>query len=253
MCLINFHFKDHPNYKLIVAANRDEAYQRPTAPAHFWEDNPHILAGRDLLQMGTWFGITRQGRFAALTNYRDPSQQPGGKISRGEIVKQYLETDTNPIQYLESIHQHHDNYQGFNVIVGDQDQLYYYNNNEKNIIEIEKGTHGVSNHMLNTPWPKVQKGKQQLRHYVKSEQHLDENILFDILFDSELALDHELPNTGVGLELERQLSPLFIRTPNYGTRSSTVLLIDQENNVTFIERTYQNGQYKSEARFSFQI
>lgn len=253
MCLINFQFQDHPNYKLIVAANRDEAYERPTAPAHFWDDLPHILAGRDLLQMGTWFGITKQGRIACLTNYREPSQITDGKISRGEIVKHYLETDSHPVKYLETIHEQNDKYQGFNVIVGNQDQLFYYNNIEKKIIEIDKGTHGVSNHMLDTPWPKVQKGKQQLRDYVMSEQYLDENKLFDILYDSEQAQDDQLPNTGVGIELERILSPLFIRTPHYGTRSSTILLIDKDDHVTFIERTYQNGKHKGDARFTFQI
>lgn len=253
MCLINFAFNSHPRYKLVVAANRDEMYARPTAPAHFWEDHPSILAGRDLLQMGTWFGITKQGRFAALTNFRDPTQTPEGKISRGHIVKGFLESNDHPLDYLKSLQKHHDQYQGFNVIVGNEEQLYYYNNMVQDIKLIEPGVHGVSNHMLNTPWPKVKKGKQRLKDYLASQTVIDEDTLFNILLDRERALDDDLPDTGVGVKLERQLSPLFIRTPQYGTRSSTVLLIDQSNHVTFIERTYHHGEFADEVHFSFQI
>lgn len=252
MCLINFSFHNHPQYKLIVAANRDEQYARPTAPAHFWEDYPNILAGRDLLQMGTWFGITKQGRIAALTNYRDPKQSPEGKISRGKIITNYLLSQEHPRLFLASLDQEHDRYQGFNIIVGDEEQLYYYNNLKRQIILIEPGIHGVSNHMLNTPWPKVQKGKQFLNRYLANTK-IDEEHLFAMLQDDEIAPDEALPDTGVGIELERRLSPLFIRMPEYGTRSSTVLLIDQSNQVTFIERTFKQGKFASEVRFSFQI
>lgn len=255
MCLINFHLHDHPDYKLIIAANRDEAYERPTAPAHFWKDDPHILAGRDLLQMGTWLGITKAGRFAALTNFRDfpKTNMKREMVSRGEIVQNYLAGNMDPEDYLRSIHKNKDQYDGFNVLVGHADQLFYYNNIEMKIIEISAGTHGVSNHMLNTPWPKVVRGKQRLREYIMEQKEVNPNILFDILADDVQAQDEDLPETGVGLDLERKLSPLFIKTAHYGTRSSTVLLIDKNYQLTFIERTYKNGEFLVDKEFSFKI
>ena len=253
MCLINLHFQDHPNYKLIVAANRDEFYDRPTSPAHFWVDEPNLLAGRDLVQMGTWLGITKNGRFAALTNYRDPAQFGVVKASRGEIVKNFLIENTSTLDFIDKLNLKKDHYNGFNIIIGNAEQLHYYNNINEQIIEIPRGTHGLSNHFLNTPWPKVSSGKSMLHNYVVKHKVLDADELFTILLNAELAEDANLPNTGVELELERQLSPLFIRTPNYGTRCSTVLLVDNDNNVTFIERTYENGLFKIENNYSFQI
>ncbi|MUK88862.1 hypothetical protein GMD78_10705 [Ornithinibacillus sp. L9] len=254
MCLINFQFHEHPAYKLIVAANRDEFYNRPTAQATFWEDHPNILAGRDLLQMGTWLGITKQGKFAALTNYRDPAHMGVGKRSRGEIVSNYLASHTLPSDYLQDIQDKKDHYIGFNVLVGNLDQLYYYNNIEDEIKEIERGqTYGLSNHFLNTPWPKVIKGKNNLQQYVKNKKELSIDELFHILMDAEEAKDEELPDTGVGSKLERKLSPLFIDMPDYGTRCSTILLVNQDNQVTFVERTYKSGKYVDEKKYTFQI
>jgi len=253
MCLINFHLNDHPNYKLIVAANRDEEYGRPTAPAHFWEDKHNILAGRDLLKMGTWLGITKTGKFAALTNYRDIEEDATGKQSRGDIIRQYLESDVYSKDFLESLKSNKDNYTGFNVIAGNENELYYYNNIQNEITKIPSGTHSLSNHFLNTPWPKVVKGKTKLGEYVRGLEIVNPDDLFDILADTEKAQDEHLPDTGVGLELERELSSMFINIPAYGTRSSTVLLIDKTDKVTFIERNYNEGEYTSENRFTFQL
>ncbi|MEC5423824.1 NRDE family protein [Virgibacillus sp. C22-A2] len=253
MCLINFHLNNHPNYKLIVAANRDEFYDRPTAPAQFWEDEPEILAGRDLLQKGTWLGITKRGRFAALTNFRDPDQMVTGKASRGEIVKNYLAGNTDPLNFLQSLKNSKDNYTGFNVIVGNTEQLFHYNNIENEITEIPSGTHGLSNHSLNTPWPKVTKGKKRLSEYITDQEVIQTNVLFEIISDAEEAQDWNLPETGVSLDLERKLSPLFIKTPNYGTRSSTVLIVGHDDTVTFVERTYEAGELKKENEFSFHL
>ncbi|MFD2042918.1 NRDE family protein [Ornithinibacillus salinisoli] len=254
MCLINFQFHEHPQYKLIVAANRDEFFKRPTAQAHFWEDVPNVLAGRDLLQMGTWLGITKQGRFAALTNFRDPAHMGTGKKSRGDIVRRYLAGHAEPQNFLQSIQKEKEEYFGFNVILGNPDQLYYYNNIQNEISEINKGeTHGLSNHFLNTPWPKVVKGRKNLYHYVMETPKIDVDQLFQILLDAEEAPDEELPNTGIGAELERKLSSLFIHLPDYGTRSSTVLLIDHNNQVTFVERTYHDGKYVGEKEYTFMI
>lgn len=253
MCLINFHFQAHPKYKLIVAANRDEFYNRPTAPAHFWEDKPHILAGRDLLQMGTWLGIHKNGQFAALTNYRDPSLPTLDKHSRGEVVTSFLESNDSAINFLQNLHEKSDDYSGFNILVGSGDALFYYSNIEKEIKGIPPGTHGLSNHLLNTPWPKVLKGRKALHNYVNENININPEVLFQLLANADPAEDEILPNTGVGLTLERTLSPLFIKSPDYGTRSSSVLLIDHHNAVTFVERTYVNGQFVADQHFEFQI
>lgn len=251
MCLVNFHFQDHSHYKLIVVANRDEFYERPTAAAHFWDDEPMILAGRDLLQQGTWLGVTKNGRFAALTNYRNPREKGPFPTSRGELVTNFLTSDDQPNDYLQKLIKVSSNYAGFNLIVGDSEQLFYFNNIEKEVVKVSPGTHSVSNHFLNTPWPKVVRGRKSLRKYVVNEQNIDHNELFKFVSNAEMATDDQLPNTGIPIELERKLSPLFITTDNYGTRSSTVLTIDRYNNVNFTEKTFNNGKFSSEVKFSF--
>lgn len=253
MCLINLHFHDHPNYKLIIAANRDEFYKRPTAPAGFWEDHSNILAGRDLVGMGTWLGMTTSGRIAALTNYRDPNDGQADKKSRGLIVRNFLESSMPADEFFTGLQQEKDLYAGFNLIAGTPEQLFYYNNIQDDISFVSKGTHGLSNAFLNTPWPKVTKGKERLAAYIRQNSAIEPDPLFDIIADAEEAPDEYLPDTGVGLELERKLSSMFIQTPGYGTRSSTVLLIDQNNHVTFVERTYNNGSYENENQFTFKI
>src|SRR5699024_1242036 len=253
MCLINFHLQDHPHYKLIVAANRDEFYERPSAQAHFWQDKPYILAGRDMVQSGTWLGVTKQGRFAALTNFRSAEQVNEDKISRGEIVNNYLEGNMQPQVFLQSLQERQDHYDGFNVIVGNQEAMFQYSKRQAEITEITEGTHGLSNHLLNTPWPKVIKEKKNLRAYVKNTEHIRVDALFDILSDTEQAADRHLPETGIDMELERKLSSSFIKTPNYGTRSSSVLLVDRADKLTFVERTYKAGVFSQEKHFTFQI
>jgi len=253
MCLICFQFHDHLNYKLVIAANRDEFYSRPTAQAAYWQDNPNILAGRDLLQMGTWLGITKHGKFAALTNYRESNQHVTNKISRGEIVTNYLKTDVSAEQFLESLHTKRNDYAGFNVIIGNSNHLLYYNNIQEKPSFIKHGTHALSNHFLNTPWPKVTKGRSMLKQYMNSNDEIDIDVLFNIMSNTEEATDESLPNTGLGIELERKLSPLFIQTPDYGTRSTSILLIDKTDRVTFVERTYYKNGLKNDNRYSFQI
>jgi len=251
MCLINLQFQQHPRYKLIVAANRDEFYGRPAAPAHFWKYSHGILAGRDLSQMGTWLGVHKSGRFAALTNYRDPEHMAAGAKSRGELVTQFLDGHIAPEDYLREIDDQE--YAGFNLIAGDADGLYYYNNIHGEPVKVPPGTHGLSNHFLNTPWPKVERGKEKLEAYVSVNEHLELDRLFEILADAEQAPDHLLPQTGVGLDLERALSPMFIKMPDYVTRSATVLLIDHDGLVTFAERSYENGEFREDRKYEFQI
>ncbi|QDI92392.1 NRDE family protein [Salicibibacter halophilus] len=253
MCLINFQWKAHKHYPLIIAANRDEFYERPTAPAHFWEDEPELLAGRDLVQKGTWLGITKQGKFAALTNFRDPQQIDPGKASRGEIVKQFLTEDWSPKEFVESLREHRESYTGYNVIAGTLDEMYHYNNVHNELNKVNPGAHGLSNDSLNTPWPKVIKGKQTLNVYATQASEIKTEPLFQMLSDTEQAPVEELPATGIDPDFERQLSPLFIHTENYGTRASTVLLIDNQKNVTFVERRFNEGVFTGEQSFSFRV
>ncbi|CEG22145.1 hypothetical protein BN1080_01066 [Planococcus massiliensis] len=251
MCLINFSFQDHPRYKLVIAANRDEFYKRPTEKAHYWNDAPNLLAGRDLLQMGTWLGVTKTGRIAALTNFRDPSMPETGKLSRGAIVRNFLSTNASPEVFLGSLIA--EDYTGFNLIAGTADELFYYSNIDNRLSSIDQGVHGLSNHFLNTPWPKVVKGKKHLERYLSAHLELDLDQLFELLADAEQADETALPNTGVGLEFEKILSPMFIKTADYGTRSSTIVAVDMDNHLTFAERVYQNGHLKGEQVFNFKI
>lgn len=253
MCLIGFHINDHPTYKLIIAANRDEVYERPTEKASFWEDHPSILAGRDLVQMGTWLGITKYGRIAALTNYRKLEDHDETKTSRGEIVTNFLLDQVDGKTYLKNLKENNDKYNGFNTIVGTVDDLYYYGNYQSDIIKLEDGTHALSNHLLNTPWPKVTQIKSLIEQYVNHHKHIQPDDLFKILQTAEIAQDDDLPDTGVGLKLERQLSPIFIKMPKYGTRSSTVILVTHNNDVQFIERTYNHGEKIENVQYCFQI
>lgn len=254
MCIISFHYQQHPKYKLIIVANRDEFYKRPTKEAHFWPDYPDLLAGRDLEANGTWLGINKNGRLAALTNYRDIKYFDNvGKRSRGEIVTNFLTGSTDAKTYLKQLHEIRHEYNGFNIIVGSADELYYYGNEQGKITKIEPGTHSLSNELLNSPWPKVERAKNLLSTYVTNNINIDTEQLFAQLNDNQIAEDDALPNTGVGLELERLLSPIFIRTDDYGTRSSTVLLISHDNEIEFIERTFNSGRFKKEVAFNFKV
>lgn len=250
MCLILFAYKI-ADIDLVVAANRDEFYARPTAPTHFWEDASNVLGGRDLEKMGTWMGITKQGRFAALTNYRDPAESAEHKRSRGEVVSQFLTGQDSPECYMRYMQQQRDAYPGYNLIVGDMQSLYYYSNVENEIRLLSPGLYGLSNHLLDTPWPKVQKGKAGLKGCLEAAKDNPFDCLFTTLQQAEQAPDEELPSTGVSLDWERKLSPLFIQTPGYGTRSSAVLLRNKED-IRFRERVYENGT-ETEREFLFSV
>lgn len=253
MCLILFAWKMHPNFPLVLAANRDEFYERPSAPADFWDDAPDLLAGRDLRDGGTWLGITRGGRVAALTNYRDPASLKIGAPSRGMLVSDYLRGRENPGAYLGRIAPEADRFNGFDLLVGDPDELFCFSNRGARE-RLQPGIYGLSNHLLDTPWPKVMRGKGALKALLQRENGVSPEALFALLADRTPSPDDRLPDTGVGLEWERLLSPLFIESPDYGTRSSTILLIDRNRSVTFIERVF-NGAADPwmTARFAFRI
>lgn len=251
MCLILFAYKVHPEYRLIVAANRDEFYGRPTALAYYWEDHPNILAGRDLEKMGTWMGVTTSGRFAALTNYRDPKETVEGKRSRGEMVAGFLQGRDTPFEYMKKAAADANNYPGYNLLADDGENLYYYSNIENEIKKLSPGIYGVSNHLLNTEWPKVKRGKEGLAAIIKGKNEELSSDLFKLLQNADQAPDEFLPNTGVPIEWERMLSPLFIQSEGYGTRSSTVLFM-KDDKIDFIERVYSVDSFSSN-RFEIKI
>lgn len=237
MCLIFLSIQDHPRYKLIVAANRDEFYQRKTAAAAHWNDHPEILGGRDLEAQGTWMAMNKNGRIAMVTNYRDLRNLKTVAPSRGTLVTDYLLELNSPENYLKDVAAKGHEYNGFNLIVGSPEELWYNSNYKQGVEQLSPGLHGLSNHLLDTPWPKVERGLEKMRKLVTSNEILSAQ-LFDILFDDAVAPDNRLPDTGIGLERERALSSMFIKSPGYGTRCSTVILIDRNNSVQFSERVY---------------
>ncbi len=241
MCLILLALKSHPACKLILAANRDEYYDRPTAPAAFWKGAPDLLAGKDLRAGGTWLGITTKGRIAAITNYRDLASDKNQAISRGKLVADFLLGQESAIDYLTGLEQQANEYNGFNLIIGEKkDGLYWYSNRSNMRRNLAPGVHGVSNHLLNTPWPKVTWGKEGLNRVLLKQESPSPKELFRLLQDRRIPDDDTLPDTGAGPEWERIVSPIFIESPTYGTRSSTIVLIDQHDHVTFIERTFNS-------------
>lgn len=254
MCLILFAHNSHPDYLLVVAANRDERYARATAPAAFWDDEPRIYGGRDLEQGGTWLGVTRDGAFAAVTNYRSSGDVRHSSRSRGELVANYLRAAEPPADYLERVRNDAGAYQGFNLLVGNAKALNWFSNRSDRAEMLVPGVHGLSNHLLNTPWPKVERGKRRLSELLQSRSQPLIDGLFGMLAEQTFAPDDSLPETGVGIPRERVLSPAFIVSPGYGTRSSTVLLIDKHGEVNFIERSFgENGTHVGTTAATFDL
>jgi len=257
MCLIFFSYDIHKKYGLVLAANRDEFYGRPTKALDFWDDMPHILGGRDLKGNGTWMGITRTGRFAAITNYRDPASLRAEAPSRGWLVRDFLMGKASPENYLDSVQASGNKYNGFNLLVGDGGELFYYSNRGRDIEKIKPGLHGLSNHLLDTPWPKVENGKAEFEKLM-SEDEISTQAVFHLLSNRDYPPDDRLPDTGMGLEWERILSPLFVDSEIYGTRSSSLLLMERNGKVSFLERTFApesrgNAEAHETRTFAFSI
>jgi uncharacterized protein with NRDE domain len=251
MCLIVFAYNVHPSYRLVLAANRDEFYERPSAPADFWEDQPQVLAGRDLKEGGTWLSVTPKGKFAAITNYRNPSTFKSDAPSRGKLVSRYISGKQNACNYLKKISLQADKYNGFNLILGEGSDIFVFSNcGEKR--KLNPGIYGLSNHLLNTPWPKISRGKKLLKAALGKKGAALEEALFALLADRHIPPDSKLPSTGIGLEWERLLSSIFIESPVYGTRSSTILLIGKNRRVRFVEKVFDgNPEPWVTSRFSF--
>jgi len=235
LCLIVLAWKARAGLPLVVAANRDEWRERPTQPAHWWPDHPGIFAGRDLQAGGTWMGVTRAGRFAAVTNFRDPADKRSTAKSRGGLVSEFLLGSEPARAYLSRLAPAASQYNGFNLIVGDGRELWYFGSREGEARAIAPGIHGLSNHLLDEPWPKVVRARLAMEDALKEGDPAPR--LFRALSDPQGAPDAALPRTGVGIDWERRLASPLITGADYGTRASTVVTVSDAGAVTFEERT----------------
>jgi uncharacterized protein with NRDE domain len=238
MCLVLVVWRVHPQYPCVVAANRDESHARPTARAAWWPDHPQILAGRDLEAGGTWLGVTRTGRFAALTNYRDPEQRRADAPSRGALVTSMLESSASVAEGLAYLREVGANYNGFNLIFSDGERLGIYESMRGAGRELGPGIYGLSNHLLDTPWPKVQHAKSRLATALLDMS--DTAPVLALLRDDRPAPDDQLPQTGLSLEWERLVSSAFVRASDYGTRCSTIIRIEALGRAYFDEWSWNS-------------
>lgn len=248
MCLILAAWQCHRDFPLVVAANRDEFFRRPTAPAGFWTDAPDVVGGRDLEAGGTWMGASRRKRFAALTNFRDPESHRSMARSRGELVAAFLKGRDSATCFLEKLIPRAHEYNGFNLLIMDGETLMWYSNVGGAPVTLSPGIYGVSNHLLDTAWPKVVAAKSALAAALMELP--DDGALFRLLRDDAVHPDDALPRTGVSLEWERLLSAAFVRSPEYGTRSSTVLTTAGDGTTIFDEQTWLEGGLPG-ARFRY--
>ena len=248
MCLMVFAWRSHPEYPLVLAANRDEFYTRRTRPAAWWGNAVSVLAGHDEEAGGTWLGITRRGRFAALTNVRAPSERNPHAPSRGTLVLSALQSPESTARWIDSNAARLGAYNGFNLLLGDVGPVgggesdaephldYITNRNGSAPGTLAPGVYGMSNAALDTPWPKVTRAVTRFACSIASR--VDFEMLLRLLENRELARDSELPSTGVPYEWERALSSIQIRANGYGTRASTVITVRNDGLTTFFERTY---------------
>lgn len=234
MCLMAFAWQTG-GFPLILLANRDEFHARPTRQAGFWveEGVPNLLAGKDLQAGGTWLGVTRSGRFAALTNIRAPGQSQGPR-SRGHLALDYLRGNLEPQRYLQALQSGAGGYAGFNLLLGDSHQLWHFNSLSQTLTQLEPGIYGLSNDSLDSDWPKV----RQLRNRLAGHLEAGANVQLDLLRDTSQFPDEQLPQTGVSLEWERLLSATFILGEEYGTRASSLLKMDRQGGIVFVERRF---------------
>jgi uncharacterized protein with NRDE domain len=259
MCLVAFAYRSDPRYDLVLIANRDEYFNRPAEPAHFWpsksaEEKPKVLAGKDLTGGGTWMGVSQDGRFALLTNYRDPVRFRANAKSRGLLVSDFLQTSVSAQEYLMWVRERAESFNDFNLLAGSPEGIFYLSSKTSEVRSIEPGLYGMSNHLFETPWPKVVRARAGLQNALKeTDEKIIQSKLFETLSDSTIAMDQELPDTGVGVEKERALSSIFITMPGYGTRCSTLLLMKSNGEISFSERTYSSdpGQIQNTVEFRF--
>lgn len=251
MCLVAISWQNHPEFPLIISANRDEFFERPTIGMHQWESG--FYGGKDLRSGGTWLGFHPNGRWSLITNYRDFTQVRKAEISRGKLVQDFVEVQSDPEEYLRKIQSEMDRYDGFNLLVSDGNKLFYLSNFGEKVEEIAPGIHGLSNGLINDPWPKIELAKTQLEQILQAE--LSEGKLLEILKSTEKHPIESLPKTGVPPEMEIGLSSQLIRLgDNYGTVSSTAVLQHKSGLTRLKERTFQWDYTQFEDRdFTFQL
>ena len=238
MCIIFIAVAQHPDYPLIIAANRDEFYRRPTMDSHWWKKYPQVLAGLDLQAGGTWMGINKTGHIGALTNIRNPKRELPNAPSRGDLVVNYLTGTKSDTHFAKELTSQRERYNGYNLLFGHFTELKVYNNHSNTVLSLHPGFYGLSNSELNTPWPKLSRGVEAMTAYIEQSRSIHSSYLFDLLQDETTAPTEELPLTGVPLEWEKRLSSIFIRSVEYGTRSSTILLVNRQQEVSWTERVY---------------
>ena len=237
MCLIAFSHHVHARYRLVLAANRDERHERPTAPMDFWQDDPQILAGRDLQGGGTWFGVTTTGRWAAVTNFYDGSAVAKDAPSRGLLVSDFLRSNEAPGAFLQQLRREARDYNGFNLLAGNLEEVGYFSNRENQVRLLAPGTYGLSNHLLDTPWPKVVRARGWLaRELARPDVRLKP--LLHMMTNTQTSGGEYTPETRQPGAQEATLAPIFIRNADYGTRSTTVLTVDREGALELAERRY---------------
>ncbi len=252
MCLIAFAISSHPKYRIVLVANRDEYRGRETDPANYWSNAPYLLAGRDRQAGGTWLGVTTGGKLAAITNYRDARQQAINPTSRGSLVADYLcDNGMTPAELPSYLVKNGNRYDGFNLLYGTCSELHYFTNRGGSSGPVKPGIHALSNHLLDTHWPKVVVAKGRLHNLLQNPEPSIEELL-SMLSDQEPFAHGLLPDTGIGPERERLLSPLFINGDTYCTRSTTVIMVGNDDHVTFIEQGYDTPLPHLQ-RFTFQL
>ncbi len=249
MCLIALSVGRHPDYPLIVAANRDEFHARPTEAAHWWPDRPDVLAGRDLQAGGTWLAVSRSGRFATVTNFRDAKPPDPYHRSRGHLVTEFVAGDLAPAEYLASIDE--DAYAGFNLLVGTANEVAYLSNREEGMRSLAPGTYGLSNALLDGPWHKVESSRDRLAALVEAG-NVAEDELMRLMHDRERGPTDEAERGRLDFDTAHAITAPFIVMPDYGTRCTTVVLAGADGGWQFAERRFDaTGETTGESRFTF--
>jgi uncharacterized protein with NRDE domain len=253
MCLIALGINISKKYPLLLLANRDEFYRRKSQTASFWPDVPGIWAGRDLQSGGTWLGVNQRGAWAAITNYRDPKYFSENPNSRGWLVRDFLAAGYSPLDYLSEVRKKAGEYHGFNLLTGQGARCFYYSNVSDEISEVSQGWHALSNHLLDSPWPKSLRILNTLQT-LPLEENLDIEAFHHCMYDHTPASESSLPVTGISLEMEKMLSSIFIHSSDYGTRCTSLMAIGSNNQLIFSEKTYDRQALpveKTEMRYFF--
>src|SRR3569833_4293168 len=252
MCLLILAWRVHPRYRIVVAANRDEFHERPTEAMGLWPPPDELIAGRDLRAGGTWLGVDRRRRFGIVTNFRELQRPAPGAPSRGNLIPGYLRNPAPVTDYLQQLEPVAEQYSGFNLLLTDNDSLRYVSNRAPQFAHpLPPGIYGLSNELLDTPWPKLQRVRRQFDPLVSQPGPLSTEAVFAILADpTQAGVDEALPQTGLSRDWEQLLSSPFISNSDYGTRCSTVVMIDKEGGLRLNERRFgPQGIPLGETRF----